>query len=159
MVPRITDRTNALALLQTCRQIYTETALFPYKSGILNTGSYRYIKRDLSYLNHFQRGLFSELRLDAFHKDLMINPDPLGTDLSKKDRYNFNFLPGLKRIHVTLFKKCIWAGHDLAVLVAGIRARLDVLLVDRNLTISIEIVDVRPEEYSILYEWLQEQFM
>jgi len=153
MVPRITDRRNALALLQTCRQIYTETALLPYKLGILNAVDYHYIKRDLDYLKPFQCAQFSELQLEAYHENLLIQPDPLVTDLSKKEKYNLNFLPGLKRIQVLIFKKRIWVGLNIASLVAGVRARLDLMLVGKNITITIKIVDMTPEEYRKLYEW------
>ena len=159
MVPRITDREHALALLQTCRQIYAETARLPYKSGILNAVDYRYIKRDLSYLKPFQRAQFSELRLEAYHENLLIRPDPLITDLSKKGRYNLDFLPGLKCIRVVIFKKRIWVGHNIASLVAGVRARLDLMLVGKNIAITVEIVDVTPEEYCDLYERLQRNLL
>ncbi|KAH4611373.1 hypothetical protein HBI25_120040 [Parastagonospora nodorum] len=155
MVPRITDREHALALLQTCRQIYAETARLPYKSGILNAVDYRYIKRDLSYLKPFQRAQFSELRLEAYHENLLIRPDPLITDLSKKGRYNLDFPPGLKCIRVVIFKKHIWVGHNIASLVAGVRARLDLVLVGKNIAITVEIVDVTPEEYCDFNEPLQ----
>jgi hypothetical protein len=159
MVPRITDREHALALLQTCRQIYAETARLPYKSGILHAVDYRYIKRELGYLKSFQRAQFSELHLEAYHENLLIRPDPLVTDLSKKDKYNLDFLPGLKRIRVVIFKKHIWVGLSIESLVAGVQARLDLMLVGKNIAITIEIVDVTPEEYCDWYERLRRNLL
>jgi hypothetical protein len=145
MVPSTAERMYGLDLLRTCRQIYTETALLPYKTNTFSfspQGSTRY---HLSYLKLFQRAQIDKIQIEA--SDIGVDMYRLLSDVLEKN--SLAFLPNLKHITVVYFKyQRVWGEvHGTAQIVeveegvdeVDIRNKLDALAASQHLTFTCGI--------------------
>jgi hypothetical protein len=150
MIPSRDKCMHGMDLLRTCRQIYAETALLPYKTNIFSFSPYTNIKHDLKYMKPFQRAQIDKIQIELPHS---------GGDISyllsytlKKD--SLEFLPNLKDIHVVCFTyHTVFAANrgmvqqKLEVDEVDVRNRLDVLLAGCYLATTCEIVEESWDAY------------
>jgi hypothetical protein len=68
MVPCASDRALGLDLLRTCRQIYSETALLPYKLNTFSFNSYMDVKPHLATLARFSVSKLRTFSCTSPHK-------------------------------------------------------------------------------------------
>jgi hypothetical protein len=152
MIPPMSERTHGMDLLRTCRQIYTETALLPYKSNTFTFAYYRMIEIDLRYLKTFQRAEITKIQVqvtDMAGLDIeIINQEKIGS-LATVARHRLPGLPALKQIHILLFSE-VEMGFDATVCEANIRRQLDVLLAGREIDIVFEVASTSWEWHSLM---------
>ncbi|KAH4935014.1 hypothetical protein HBI79_080140 [Parastagonospora nodorum] len=100
MVPPFAERRNGTQLLRTCRQIYTETALLPYRANTFVFYTYIPIKHDLKYMKAFQRAQIEKIQLYTDCLAGGIEPYKLMVALASD---KLKVIPGLKHVHVVAF--------------------------------------------------------
>jgi hypothetical protein len=76
MVPPFSERMANISPRRTCRQIYTETALLPYKSNIFNFGTYPDFRFDLGYVKSFQRVHIEKMQIEVVTGEAMTSELP-----------------------------------------------------------------------------------
>lgn len=100
-MPPVVEQKYGLDLLRTSRQIYSETALLPYKRNTFTT--YRtWFASALKHLKPFQLAPIEEIYFEAT-SSTGIRLFYGRTDVQAR-RTKLDFLPGLKRIQVLLFR-------------------------------------------------------
>jgi hypothetical protein len=62
--PPFKENRNTLALLRTCRQIYSETALLPYKSSTYSCDLWQPLSHGLRHMKRFQRAQIEDLQVE-----------------------------------------------------------------------------------------------
>jgi hypothetical protein len=102
LMPPVTKRKNALALLRACRQIYAETALLPYKSSIFSTTFGAALKPRLQSLKSFQRAQIEEIQFEVLITQLSTR-ERLRSMVNQLDVKKLAILPGLKRVGICVF--------------------------------------------------------
>jgi len=100
MIPPFAERSNGTQLLRTCRQIYTETALLPYKTNTFIFETYTPVKYDLKRMKAFQRAHIEKIQFDVDCQAGDTDPYKLMFALGED---NLEVLPGLKHVHVVAF--------------------------------------------------------
>lgn len=140
MIPPLAERRNGTQLLRTCRQIYSETALLPYKTNTFVFETYTPVKYDLKRMKAFQRAHIEKIQFDVDCQAGDTDPYKLMFALGKD---NLEVLPSLKHVHVVAF--CCHGRHDpgfsdeMKSVEAVIRNILNVGLVGRQLKSTCEV--------------------
>lgn len=81
--PSAAEPRNGMALLRTCRQIYSETALYPMKSATFTYGHIVYLKRSIKSLKPYQRRQITHLQMECICYGNMITS-------CRQEVYQFN---------------------------------------------------------------------
>jgi hypothetical protein len=106
MLPPFIERNYGTQLLRTCRQIYIETALLPYRTNTFIFTTHYPVKQDIRYMKPFQRAQIEKIQFETSSSVGDTNPLDLSVALGKD---NLEVIPGLKHIHVVAFCD---RGHD-----------------------------------------------
>ena len=133
------DRNNPMALLRTCRQIYYETAILPYKLNTITVGTVHRLTALVRHLRPYQytRITSLELQLDHHNPEYLMRvwgPVAIAAQFPILEK-----LPELRRIEVRLFDYVAALGPGiLSKLESGILSKLRACLpqVDVTLTTS-----------------------
>jgi hypothetical protein len=153
MVPAEEERMDGLDLLRTCRQIYTETALLPYKLNTFGFGlSYHFsIKHEQRHLKSFQRAQIVNIEVAVYDRwglsTLYYRPIE---DLAEYSRYNLDFLPALEHIRIVIFAHSM-SESDIESCKQNVRKQLGVLLGGRKPDITFEVSKESLVEYITRY--------
>jgi hypothetical protein len=144
-VPPWSERTCGLDLLRTCRQIYSETALLPYKLNTFST-HYQLFQFNLRcWLKPFQDAQISLIQLELISGDDLKVLYGLTGEQAFKNK--LDLLPGLKRVHVLVFDPANTIrpfDEDCKEKVIG---RLNALSNGRDLRITFEMLAETWSEY------------
>ncbi|KAF2682589.1 hypothetical protein K458DRAFT_276177, partial [Lentithecium fluviatile CBS 122367] len=92
------DRRGCMALLRTCRQIYAETSLIPYQSGIFSATDLFHFRPLLKKLKVNQRSQIATLQLEIRNNRDMTEGQ--SGPVSRFDLQFLSLLPGLRNIRV-----------------------------------------------------------
>ena len=136
-------------LLRTCRQIYAETALLPYKTNTFSFQKYVGIKQGLRYLKPFQRAQIVDVQLEIFQRSNLRLPNNAAIEgLAQLSKYNLDFLPALKRLHILIFSTRDKPVPKVEESTGEILRDLNVLLAGRRVSITFEATEEHRWEYS-----------
>jgi len=100
VIPR--ERTNAFALLRTCRQIYAETALLPLTINTLTVKSLPRIGPLLREMRKYQRSQIAVFKVEISDPRRTTSHSYV-TQEHFKEAYLETHLPCLRRIHICLY--------------------------------------------------------
>ncbi|KAH3989403.1 hypothetical protein HBI25_120030 [Parastagonospora nodorum] len=135
MVPPFAERMNGTQLLRTCRQIYTETALLPYRANTFILETLDTIKHELKKMKPFQRARIEKIQFEV-NTNLFMLDTALGKD-------NLEVIPGLKHVHVVAFCDSSRDASDVSErtksVEAAIRNVLDEGLAGRQVKSTCEV--------------------
>jgi hypothetical protein len=138
----ITEGKKAWALLRTCRQIYAETALLPYKSSIFSDTLRTPLKSQLKCLKTFQRAQIEDLQVEV-----MLPGHTRSPHLSGLRRVKLDILPGLKRIRVLAFRHVNCSETKIEECRTATRSELDLLLAGTNISFMFEVIEMSWIDY------------
>jgi hypothetical protein len=139
MTPPASERPGGLALLRTSRQIYAETVLLPYKLNTFSFAPNMMIKHDIGCLKPIQRSQIEDIQLELVpKKGWRFKRGATLQELAQLSKYNLDFLPALKRIHVIVFDTWGHGQHGYNYCVSTLRGRLQVFLANRDVSITFE---------------------
>ncbi|KAF1912419.1 hypothetical protein BDU57DRAFT_551268 [Ampelomyces quisqualis] len=106
------EHIHAFALLQTCRQIYVETAAVPFASNAFTVDDCSMLKNSCRPFTKYQIRNIKELQIELPNVLLSAPPDP---SLARKFRAHYlAYLPELRRIRVLVFPRDPSVGNEEA---------------------------------------------
>jgi len=157
VAPPLDQRTCGLDLLRTCRQIYVETALLPYKSNTFSTSHYRCLEPLLQGLKKFQRKEIVTIQLAITPN--AVEPDGwtvlYGFWALEAAELNTGFLkllPALKRVHVLLLKSRKYRSPaDSSKCIEKMRKQLLAMFAGKEVETEFELTDMMFDEYVSQY--------
>jgi hypothetical protein len=139
--PATTEHEHALALLRTCRQIYAETALVPYKSSIVTIDVWNSIKKQLRCLKSFQSVQIEDIQIEV-HK-----PESIVLKLQILKDKTLNLLPGLKRIRMLVFNPDSHSEIEVEAWMEKARREFELIFGGQELSIVFEVTDKSLQEH------------
>ncbi|KAF1912418.1 hypothetical protein BDU57DRAFT_551267 [Ampelomyces quisqualis] len=134
------------ALLRTCRQVYMETALLPYKLNAYDFSSYITLKLHLRKGRRYQRAHIFDVNVWAsLNCGLFLGPTK---ERAMFSQYKLDFLPALKRIHVLISEYQV-PDAQIESFVIKLRTELEVLLPGRRIQLVFKARETETSEYEI----------
>jgi hypothetical protein len=141
--PPFKENRNTLALLRTCRQIYSETALLPYKSSTYSCDLWQPLSHGLRHMKRFQRAQIEDLQVEL---DLPWSRNPVRIQELCVDQ--LAILPGLKRVRILAFRDKYVLEHELEESRETIRNSLEPILAGTNISTMFEVAEMGSYEYT-----------
>jgi hypothetical protein len=136
------ERGHTLALLRTCRQIYAETALLPFKLSIVIVPRWSSLKRTLNSLKSFQYAQIQHIQME-----MSMLPLQIGSVFSEYDYHQLNLLTGVKRIRVLVFNTKHHPENEVQAWMAAGRGDLERILPGKEISVDFEVSDQSIEEH------------
>jgi hypothetical protein len=141
--PPFKENRNTLALLRTCRQIYSETALLPYKSSTYSCDLWQPLSHGLRHMKRFQRAQIEDLQVEL---DLPWSRNPVRIQELCVDK--LAILPGLKRVRILAFRDKYVLEHELEESRETIRNSLEPILAGTNISTMFEVAEMGSYEFT-----------
>jgi hypothetical protein len=142
MVPRASDRALGLDLLRTCRQIYSETALLPYKLNTFSFNSYMDVNPHLATLARFQCRQITDIQLHVpTQAGLLWTTHRFASYVTRFQKRQLKLLPALKRLQILVFEPqglSTASGPYMSEAIRNTRKQLDTLFATKDLAITFE---------------------
>ncbi|KAF2831381.1 hypothetical protein CC86DRAFT_138684 [Ophiobolus disseminans] len=148
MVPPKTERAFGLCLLRTCRQIYSETALLPYKLNIITFSHLSSFRHELMVLQKFQRSQVVGIHLEASRRSGILYPHQnFAKNAANYRKRNLALLPVLKRIHVLVFGPDPFPVSYVDDCIKNSRYQIDIMFATENMEITFEVMTISWLDY------------
>jgi hypothetical protein len=148
MTPPVSERPGGLALPRTCRQIYADVVLLPYKVNTFSFAPNMMVKHDIGCLKPIQRSQITDIQLELVPKrGWRFKQGTSLQELAKLSKYNFDFLPKLERIHILVFDTRQQGQQSYESCVSTLRSRLQVFLANKTVRITFEAANEPWDHY------------
>jgi hypothetical protein len=138
-VPR--DRSIGLSLLQTCRQVYSETTMLPFALNIFSVGKFRCIRSGFKTMKSHQRNSIKHIRLELDCENDSYAPQLI--DLKTTIETHF---PSLQVIEVFVYRGGLprWPSFT----VDQFHQRLEQIVGDMEKLVFEDLDERRPSKYA-----------
>lgn len=137
MLPEKIRRSNTLALLRVCRQIYVETALLPVTANALSLDVYQKIQRGISHLRKYMCSDIREVHLEIPDWVRFPQYQPRVRRHMQEMRLS-KWLPGLKHINIRVFADSDWKYKDFMADGAFLQQEVVQELLARGYAVTVE---------------------
>lgn len=141
----VTDPLQGLPLLRTCRQIYAESAMLPFRLNTFSSDYINWVTDNFRCMRAYQRAQIMDLQIDVRIREGACVPETdvvevaLSTRRLPWGRYKFDGLPALKRIYVLIFTKSSQLGSIEEKCKEEVLGQLNSLLPRRQVDVTFEV--------------------
>ena len=142
MRPGRFQQLNALALLQTCRQVYSETSGVPYTVNTFSGNYWSLTNRHFQNLRRHQLRQIPEIRLVVCNGDLTA-----GGAFYARELNFLKVLPGLKRLRFSVFADTLQDQPTFEACEAHLRSYYESDLKILGVELTIETMDTTWADY------------